>query len=132
MVQVQQQSLAAVKKSKAEEIVVDEGEHRPQDDVDEAETHRAPGNNHLRPERGVAIHVLDVVGERRVGMVQQSTVPDGCRLSVCLEIFVHTPVLVETCGSTSKEAYLAVGVKSSMANPSAQKEILARNGECHG
>ena len=71
MIQVQQQSFPAIEESEAEKIVVDEREHRPQDDVDETEPHFPFGDHHLCPERRVAVHVLDVVGECGVGMVYE-------------------------------------------------------------
>src|ERR1700757_3031353 len=78
MVKVQQQSLAAIKKSKPEEIVVEEGKQRPQDDVDETEPNWALGDNHLRPERRVAVHVLDVVGQSGVRVVDEGTGTNVC------------------------------------------------------
>ena len=73
MVEVQQQAFAAVEKSEAEKIVVDKRDQRTQDDVDDAERTLPFGDDHLRAQRRVAVHVLDVVGERRVGMVDEGS-----------------------------------------------------------
>ncbi len=70
MVEVQEQAFAAVEKSEAKKIVVDEGCERAQDDVEQAEAAVAFGDGHLGAEGGVAVHVVDVVGQGGVGVVE--------------------------------------------------------------
>src|SRR5579864_5670513 len=74
MIEVQQQAFASVKETEAEEIVVEECCQRTQDNVDDAEADPACCHDHLRAQGRIAVHVLDVVGERGVGMVEQSPV----------------------------------------------------------
>ena len=81
MIEVQQQALASVEKSEAEKVVVEECGRRANDDVEDAEAHAASGDNDLRAERRVAVHVIEVVGEGGVGVVDQgaaqTTSPSG-------------------------------------------------------
>ena len=69
MVEVQQQAFAAVEKSEAEKIIVDKRRQRPQDDVEQAEAAVALGDCHFRAQGRIAVHVVDVIGERGVGVV---------------------------------------------------------------
>ena len=69
MVEVQEQALAAVEKSEAEEIVVDERCDRADDYVEQAETALVFRDGHFRAQGRVAVHVIDVVGEGGVGVV---------------------------------------------------------------
>jgi hypothetical protein len=69
VVEVQEEAFAAVEESEAEKIVVDEREDRAEHDVDEAEANLAFGDDHLGVKRRVAVHVINVVGESRVGVV---------------------------------------------------------------
>ena len=71
---MQQQPFAPVEEPEAEEIVVEEGEQGTHDDIDKAEAGVAFADDHLRAEQGVAVHMLDVVGERGIGVVDQSPV----------------------------------------------------------
>src|SRR5580698_817083 len=70
MVEVEEQAFAAIEKSEAEKIVVDECRERAQDDVEEAEATLALGNRHVCAEGGVAVHVVNVVGEGGVRVVE--------------------------------------------------------------
>src|SRR3984885_6576510 len=69
MIEVQKQSFAAVEKSESKKIVVGEGGDWPQDDVEHAEAARAFSDCHLRTKGGIAVHVVDVVGEGGIGVV---------------------------------------------------------------
>src|SRR5208337_173463 len=139
VVQMQQQALAAVKKSEAEKIVVDKRKQWPQHDVDHAESDFALGHNHLRAQRRVAVHVLDVVGERGVGVVDQVAptaqviVPSviGLLSRFELHIFVNRAIL-EVTAAAPKHTQLGVGIKSAMAHPSTEEIISPRQPESRG
>ena len=73
VVQVQKQSFPAIQKSEAKEIIVDKRGQRPQNNVDHAEAAMSFRARCLRAEGGVAVHVIDVIGERRVRMVNERT-----------------------------------------------------------
>src|ERR1700733_13335570 len=68
MVKMLQQAFAAVEEAEAEDVVVDECRKRPEHNVGEAST-LASGDRHFGAERGVAVHVLDIVGQSRVGVM---------------------------------------------------------------
>ena len=63
--------LHGLEKSETEEIVVDECRRRAHDDVEHAEAAVALGDCHLRAEGRVAVHVVDVIGEGGVGVVEE-------------------------------------------------------------
>ena len=67
---MQQQPFAPIEESETKKIVVDKRGHRAHDNVREAE---AAPSRCLRAEGGVAVHVIDVIGERRVRMVNERT-----------------------------------------------------------
>jgi len=69
MVEVQQQSLPAVEKAEAEEVVVDECGQRADDNVNHAEPDFTFRHDHLRGQGRVAVHVVYVIRERGVGVV---------------------------------------------------------------
>src|SRR5579864_1210179 len=71
VIKVQEEALAPIKKSEAKDVVVEERSRRTDHDVEHAEAALALGDDHLRAERGVAVHVVDVVGERGVGVVEE-------------------------------------------------------------
>src|ERR1700693_6590691 len=60
VVKMLQQAFAAVEEAEAGEVVVDECAQRPDDNINQAFA-LAPGDRSLRAERGVVVHVLDVV-----------------------------------------------------------------------
>ena len=70
MVEMEQQTFPAIKKTQTKEIVIDEREPRSDRDVDQAEPGVPVGSNHLRAQRRVAVHVVDVIGERGIGVMQ--------------------------------------------------------------
>lgn len=104
MVEVQEQAFAAVEESKAEKIIVEEGEERAEDDVDEAEADFAFGHDHLGAQRGVAVHVVDVVGEVGVGVVEER-VFECAGDTFNVYIFMDRAIL-ESARPSSKETQL--------------------------
>src|SRR3954462_1603020 len=72
VVEVKQQSFAPIEKAETKNVVIDEGEKRTEDNVDETETALAFRRSHLGTERRVAVHVLDVGSERRVRVMKKS------------------------------------------------------------
>src|SRR5271168_248303 len=69
VVEVQQQTFAAVEKSEANKVVVNECCQRAQNDVAEAEAAVAFGTRQLCAQRGIAVHVAEVKSEVGVGVV---------------------------------------------------------------
>ena len=78
---MKEQAFAAVEKSEPKKVIVDERCNWTHDDVEEAESAVAFGDRHFGAERGVAVHVVDVVGEGRVGVVEE--------IEVCALIILH-------------------------------------------
>ncbi len=72
MIEVEEQSFAAIQESKAEEIVVDECRHGSNHNVEDAEADSTLGDEHLGAEGRIAVHVIDVIGEGGVGVVDDS------------------------------------------------------------
>src|SRR5580658_101119 len=74
VIEVQQQALATIEKAEAKKKVVDERCEGTHDDVEHAEAALAFGDYHLGAEGGVTVHMVDVVGEGGVGVVEQGAV----------------------------------------------------------
>src|SRR5579863_7072938 len=123
MVEVQQQAFAAIEESEAEEIVVEEREHRTENDVDEAEADFAFSHDHLRAERGVAVHVVDVVGESWVGVMDDGSMSDFGSVAVHFNCLVYRSIL-ESAVTTTKKAQLPIGPKAALLNPSAEEIVF--------
>src|ERR1700722_3536129 len=130
VVKMQQQPLATVEKAKAEEVVVNERCQRSEQNVNRAEPHSAAaiGHNHLRAQRRVAIHVLNVVGECWVGMVDERAVLNPTRLAVDLYVLMDRAGL-EPAPPAPEETQLRVRIKPAVLDPSSEKLILAGNPE---
>src|SRR5581483_4641183 len=71
MIEMQQQPLAPIQKAKPEKVVIDERSPGPQHNVYETEAVIPLVHRHLGPKRRVAVHVLDVIGEGGVGVMDQ-------------------------------------------------------------
>src|SRR5438067_8285785 len=69
MIQVQEQPFAAVKEAETKKIVVNERCKGAENDVDEAEAAMPFGDRQVGSEGGVVVHVIEVVGEGRVAVV---------------------------------------------------------------
>src|ERR1035437_26539 len=123
MVQVQQQSLTPVEEAETENIVVGECKQRSQDDVDESEMGGAFGHNHLRAQRRVAVDVLDVVGERGVGVVEERAVLNSSGKPLDVNVFMDRATL-ETAASATEEAQLWIRPEAAMPDPTTEKFIL--------
>src|SRR5579864_8434736 len=121
---MQQQPLASVEESEAEEIVVDERRQRAQHDVDHAESDFPSRHDHLCAQGRVAVHMVDVVRERRVGMVHKRA-SELSRYSLGQpDIFMHHSIF-EYCLSSTKQPNLSIHPKASIPNPPTEKEILS-------
>ena len=130
MVEVQEETLAAVKEAEAEEVVPLEAEQRGDDDAREKGEGVGAGaafvDEQLGAEGAVAIHVLDVGGERGVGVVEEVAVEggggagetDGLVDGASFELGWDGKVAAE-------EAELGVGVEAAVLDPAAEEEIAA-------
>ena len=81
MVEMQEQAFAAIEEAEAEDVVVNEGGNRSEYDIQDAEAGVAFGDGHLGAQRGLAVHVVEVVGEGGVGVVEEGAVElagDSC------------------------------------------------------
>ena len=78
-------------------IVVEKRGRRAQDDVESAESHAALGDNHLRAQRRVAVHVVDVVGKRGVGVVDERAFQIDSVLANQLNIFMDSAIFESPC-----------------------------------
>ena len=125
MVKVQQKTFAAVEETKAKKIVVNESRQWPQYDVDDAEADLTLRHDHLRTQRRVAVHVLDVVGERRVGVMKESAGLDSSSDSFDLHILMDRATL-EFPSSLTEEAQLWIRPEATMPNPATEEFILPR------
>ena len=125
MVEVEQQAFAAVEESEAEDVVVNKRGGRAGGDIDHAEAAVSLDDRHLGSQRRIAVHVLDIVGKIRVGVMDER-MRKLVRRPAEGNIFVHRADF-EGSGSAAKEAELAVGIEASVAGPASEKEILARD-----
>jgi len=102
MVKVQKQALATIKESQPKKIVVDESPKRAQKNIEQAEAALAPGDRHFSAERRVAVHVVNVIIERGVGMMDERA-SKAHRGASELNIFMNRPAL-EPPGSPTEQA----------------------------
>src|SRR5450432_153033 len=125
MVEMQQQAFPSVEEAEAEHIVVDERRRWSKNNVDHAEPHPAVfRNDHLRAQRRVLVHVLDVIGEVGIGMVENSRV-EVRDWSLDLNILVNG-ARFKSAGGTAKQAQFRIGPKTAVFNPTAEEKSLAR------
>lgn len=127
MVEVQQEPFAPVEESKPEAVVVDEGKQGANHDIQGTEAAVTPLDRDLSTRGGVAVHVIEVAAERRVGVVQKGILePAGGTRD--LDRGVRT-VFLKLSGAAANQAQLGIGVESAMANPAPQEEVFAGNPE---
>src|SRR5260370_26279566 len=89
------------------------------------------GYGHLRAERRISVHVLDVVGQCGVGMVDESTAVNADDSAVGLNRFVHGSLL--NAPITAKEqAQLGIRPETAMFNPATEEKVLPGNRESNG
>src|SRR5208337_4508224 len=106
VVEVQQQALPAIEKSEAEKIVINEGCERAQGDIEQAESAAALGHCHLRAERRVAVHVVDIIGERGVGVVQDGA-SQAAGWAAEFNVLMNRPVF-EGASAATEETQLLI------------------------
>ena len=68
---MEEQPFASIEETEAEKIVVDETSEWAQDDIEEAEAALAMSDCHLRAQRRVVVHVIDVVGQSGIRVVEE-------------------------------------------------------------
>src|ERR1700674_1457822 len=131
MVEVQQQAFAAVQETEAKEVVVNKGGYRPQENFEHTESARPIGFGPPRIERRVSVHVVDVVGECGVGMVDESTALNADNSTAGLNRFVHGSLLNAPI-TAKKQAQLGIRPETAMLNPATEERVLPVNRETHG
>ena len=131
VVEVLEEPFASVEEAAADDVVVEKGELGAEGDVADEHEPIAVGNaasdRRLGSERRVAIHVLDVAGERRVRVVMKRELEfaDG---SAGVDALVHR-AFFEQCRSAHKEADLAVRPEATVTHPSTEEHVASRDGE---
>ena len=92
MVEVQEKAFAAVEEAQSDDVVPLEAEEREDNDACEEGEDVGAGasffDKDLRAERTIAIHVLDVRGERWIGVVEDVVIEGGGGASEA-DGFVH-------------------------------------------
>ena len=130
MVEVQEKALAAVEEAEAEEVVPLEAEQRDDDDAGEEGEDVGAGaalvDEQLRAEGAVAVHVLDVGGERGVGVVEEVAVEGGGGAGEADGLVDGAGFELRRDGQVAaEEAELGVGVEAAVLDPAAEEEIAA-------
>src|ERR1035441_174544 len=127
MVEVQQHAFATVEETEAEKIVVDERCEWTQDDVDHAEPYFAIAlrHDHLRAQRRVAVNVLDVVGERGVGVVKERSRLNSSAKSFDMNVFMDCAIL-ELAASATEQSQLWIGPVAAVPDPTTEEFIFPR------
>src|ERR1039457_7617585 len=86
----------------------------------------ALGDCHLRAEGGVAVHVVDVIGESGVGVMEEGTDRELAVIPSHLQSLVNRPLL-EPPHTLAKKAKLRGGPKAAVPDPTPQKVVLPTN-----
>src|SRR5579864_919176 len=128
MIDMQQESLAAVEKSEAEKIVVKERQLWTDDDVDQTEVAVSLRDCDLRSRRRITIHVVNVATQGRVGIVNERVLQPAS-WAVYLDRWMRA-VFLEFAGATPDHTQLGIGIKAAVLDPAAKKKVLAGNPEC--
>ncbi len=117
MIEVEQETLAAVQKPEPENVVMNKSQLRPQHNVHQAEAATALYNSNLRSGRRIAVHVVNVATEGRVGIVDErmleSTGGPGYFKGGMRAVFL------ELARATPDQAQLAIRIKAAVLNPTA-------------
>ena len=71
---MEEEAFVSVEKAETENVVVEKGEDWAEEDVDDREAQWPFGDGHLSPKGRVAIHVLNVVGDGWIGMVEKRAI----------------------------------------------------------
>src|SRR3981189_3142182 len=100
---MKEQALAAVEKPEAKQIVIYKSCDWAQHDVEQAEAAAAFGNCHLRAEGRAAVPVVNVIGERGVGVMEDGTGRELAAIPSYLQSLVHRPLL-EPPRTSAKQA----------------------------
>ena len=100
---MQQQAFAAVEEASAQDVVVEKRQARADHDIEEAESNGTiAGHGHLRAQRRVTIHVLQVAFERGIS-VMQKMILQLRRWTAYLDVFVYEAIFEFAC-TAAKEA----------------------------
>src|SRR5579864_7026758 len=125
MIDMQQESFAAVEKSEAEKIVVKERQLWTDDDVDQTEVAVSLRDCDLRSRRRITIHVVNVATQGRVGIVNERVLQPAS-WAVYLDCWMRA-VFFELACAAPNQTQLGIGIKAAVLDPAAKKEIFARN-----
>src|SRR4029450_3238713 len=123
MIHVQQQPRPSIQEAKPKDVVVDERCKRTQREIHRREMQGPLSNNHLCAKRRVAIHVLDVVGDGWVRMVNESTLKVAS-FSLESHVFVNESVLELGCAATEKPKF-SIRPIAAVLDPSPEEVVLA-------
>src|SRR5215472_7786478 len=126
VIQVQQQAFAPVEKSETEKVVVDKGEPGPQHNVAETETDFAFRRHHLRSQRGIAVHVLDVVGEGRVGVMNQGAIRHDLRVPFDVGVLMDRAIF-KLAAFATEQAQLRIRPETALLDPTAHEVVLSKD-----
>src|SRR6185437_8720557 len=118
MEMVQEQPFASIKKTKTQEVVVKKCPARTRNNIECTKSTPPLGHRHLRAQRGIPVHVLNVRGQRGISVMQQSAVLDCSCPSFDLEIFVHGPVF-KSSRALFEKPELWIGPGAAVFHPSA-------------
>lgn len=125
MIKVKQKALAAVEKSQAEDVVVQECKEGTDNNIDRAKAAFATRERHPSPERRIVIHVADVAVERGVGVVDEiACEAAGRAVEFCILMYQAG---FELRRPAAKKAKFGVGVKASAAHEPSEEHVAARN-----
>src|SRR5260370_37265138 len=89
------------------------------------------GYGHLRAERRVSVHVLDVVGQCGVGMGDKSTAGNADNSTVGFNRRVHGSLLNAPI-TAMEQAQLGIKPETAMLNPATEEKGLPGNLETNG
>lgn len=125
---MEEEAFAAIKEAEADEVVVEEvgggSEEGVEKEGGEVGAPAALGGQELGAKIAVAVHVLQVGGERGVGVVEE-VVPEGGGGAGGGDGLVDGAVGEGEVGGATKEAEFGIGVEAAVADPAAEKEIAA-------
>ena len=126
MVKMQQQSFAAIQKTQTKKVVVDKREPGPDHDVDYAESRTPLRHGHFRAQRRIAIHVIDVIGKGRVGVMKNCAMLKRGSVAADFHRLVYGAVF-NPAATAAEQAQLRIRPEASVPDPSSQEMILPRN-----
>src|SRR5579863_788367 len=125
VVKVKQKAFTAIEEPESNEVVVYKRQHRAYDDVHHTKTPVTVGYSQLRAQRGVTVHVFEVIRQGRVRIMDQGTLEVAdCTASSQFVTIVRIMSRRKSFSSTEKPQ-LWVRVEASKPDPTPKEEVLA-------